>query len=78
MIPKEIIEYLESPDNESQVIQIIKRYLLTEKQRYDLYKLNLSIEDCLNGRYGEKEECHIEKIYDEWNKKSGKKLFGGY
>ena len=76
MLPEEIMYNLENPDSEDVLVRIIRKYLLTEKQRQILFNINLSIEDCLNGRYGINEETAINEIYADWNKMCGKKLFG--
>jgi len=78
IISKEILNCLENPQTENEIVNIIRAYLLTEKQRTVLFNLNLSIEDCLNGRYGEKEEVEIYKIYQDWNKKCGQAQFGAW
>jgi len=53
----------------------IKKYLRTEEDRKLLYERDLSIEDCLNGRYPITQERKIRKMKKAWNKKLGLKGF---
>ena len=61
-------------DDEKYLVQAIKMHLLTEQQKTMLFRVDLSIEDCLNGRYGEQPE--VEAMYEEWNAKLGFRCFG--
>ena len=76
MITSEALDYLKNPDSESEVVKIIRKYLLSMDEKTKLFRMDLSIEDCLNGRYGEKEEKDVYEMYDNWNKLCGKKMFG--
>ena len=63
-------------DNEGRFVQAIRKHLLTDDQKRFLHQADLSIEDCLNGRYGEKHEQAIaRKLYKPWNTKIGSKCF---
>ena len=57
-------------------VAAIKKHLLTEEQRKKLFDLNLSIEECLNGRYTGDQEEAVYSLYKEWNEKLGFKYFG--
>ena len=57
-------------------VTAIKKHLLTEEQRKKLFDLNLSIEECLNGRYTGEQEASVHAIYKEWNEKLGFHSFG--
>lgn len=60
---------------ESYLVQAIKKFLRTDEQKKILFDLDLSIEDCLNGRYTQKEYPKVMKIFKEWNEKLGYKEF---
>jgi len=61
--------------NEYQLVDAIKKHLLTDDQKQFLSDNNLSIEDCLNGRVSGKFDTEISIIFREWNTKIGKKIF---
>jgi hypothetical protein len=67
----------ENPDSETEILTFIRKYLITDEQWKRLYELRLSIEDCLNGRYGHAEEAGVHEIYKAWNAKLGYNSFGG-
>lgn len=76
-IPAEVLERLrDGCDNEGELVGYIKAYLQTEAQREELHRLRLSIEDCLNGRYGGEEEAAVSAIYAAWNAQLGYRGFG--
>jgi len=60
---------------EHYLVSAIKKHLLTEEQRKELFEYNLSIEDILNGRYTGDEEPVVLKMYKDWNEKLGWKEF---
>jgi hypothetical protein len=66
----------ESFDSEADLVDAIRRHLLTNDQNEWLFHEGLSIEDCLNGRYGGDHEENVAKLYDEWNAVIGKRVFG--
>lgn len=57
------------------LVEAIKKFLRTEEDRQLLFKLDLSLEDCMNGRYGADKEQEVKKMYAGWNKKLGFKAF---
>jgi hypothetical protein len=61
---------------EQYLVQAIKKHLLTEAQRKKLFDLNLSIEECLNGKYTMEQEASVMLIYREWNFRLGFHHFG--
>lgn len=63
-------------DKEEYLVKAIRKSLLTPEQKKLMDECGLSIEDMLNGRYGEEKEEVIFKIYDEWNEKLGWMEFG--
>lgn len=75
---QEVVEFFQKGEfyEEHYSIEAIKKYLLTQNQKETLYRLDLSIEDILNGR------VHINgikikhKIFQEWNDKLGFIRFG--
>jgi hypothetical protein len=76
---KQVVDFWKDPNcewyEESYLIEAIKKFLRTEEQRRELFELDLSIEDCMNGRYTTKQSKRVRKIYKEWNKKLGFKAF---
>lgn len=60
---------------EHYLVSAIKKYLRTPAQKVMLDSLDLSIEECLNGRYGETQETLILKMYADWNSRLGHKHF---
>jgi len=63
-------------DEEMYLVQAIKLHLLTLEHKAAIDKLNLSIEDMLNGRYNGKQEPEVTAIYESWNLKLGFHSFG--
>ena len=61
-------------EDEHYLVLAIKKFLLTESQREELFALNCSIEDLLNGRCGDIGQ--EEKFFNPWNEKLGWKEFG--
>jgi hypothetical protein len=73
----EVIEQLVNGfDSEEYLVAAIKRYLRDDADKAELYRLDLSIEDVLNGRYGAEDEPHIITMFEKWNAKIGQKVFG--
>lgn len=64
-------------DEERYLTEAIKLYLRMPDQKTILEQLDLTIADCLNGRYGDKESTAISQIYDDWNNKLGFVHFRG-
>jgi hypothetical protein len=64
------------PDGEEALIYAIKRDLLTPEHTTLLTSLNLSIADCLNGRYTAEQSPAIHAMYRDWNDTS-ERLGGG-
>lgn len=77
-IPQEVLDqFKDAFDSEEYLVSAIKQYLRTEEQRKWLYDHDLSIEDCLNGRYpGDLEEEVAEVLYKPWNEILGFREFG--
>ena len=77
-IPQEVLDqFRDAFDSEEYLVSAIKKYLRTEKQKQWLYNHDLSIEDCLNGRYpGNLEEEVDEVLYKPWNEILGFHEFG--
>lgn len=75
----EVVAFFKADDfcEESYLVDAIKKHLRTEEQRKTLFDLDLSIEDCLNGRYTDQQGKVIHAIYQQWNDKLGFKHFGG-
>jgi len=63
-------------DEENYLVAAIKKHLRTPEQKKILEDLDLSIEDCLNGRYGGDKEPAVDAIYTAWNEKLGFQSFG--
>lgn len=63
---------------EHYLVQAIKRHLLTPEQKTTLATAGLSIEDMLNGRYGDPnhDDVVVESIFADWNKRLGGRRFG--
>jgi hypothetical protein len=57
-------------------IPIIKQYLRTPEQKAFLDANDWSIEDVLNGRIPGGAPSEIAAMFEDWNSKLGKKLFG--
>ena len=59
-------------DSEEYLVSAIRRILLTDEQRDRLHRLNVSIEDLLNGRYPFDQSENIQRwFFDPWNAKLG-------
>jgi hypothetical protein len=63
--------------NEEYLVRGIKKYLRTDEHKKLLADADLTIEDCLNGRYDEAQEPIVHRIYADWNKKIGRECFYG-
>ncbi len=61
---------------ERYVVQAIKRHLRNPYHKEVLDDLDLSIEDCLNGRYTAEQSTQVRGIYAQWNEKLGFPAFG--
>lgn len=62
--------------DECYLVAAIRKHLLTEAQREALFVLDLSIEDCLNGRYTPEKALVVDTIYIQWNNRLGWNEFG--
>jgi len=65
-------------DGSDEYIQIsrIKKHLLTEEQKKQLYDANYDIADVLNGRTLPDFESKVESMFADWNTKLGRHVFG--
>jgi hypothetical protein len=63
--------------NELLTPQAIKKYLRDDEDRATLNRLDLSIEECLSGKYNKEQESEILKIFHKWNQKLGCTYFFG-
>lgn len=64
-------------DKEEYIVEAIRKHLLTEEQRQQLFQRNNDIADCLNGRVeGEDSEAFTSQLFTDWNSKLGWKEFG--
>lgn len=61
---------------EEHAVEFVKAHLRTPEQKKWLDEQDLSIEDVFNGRFGAGQEEYVEKMFDEWNTKLGRKHFG--
>lgn len=67
----------ETDQSEEYLVRHIRTYLLTEGERVWLFKMNLSVEDVLNGRFPINMMGEIkEKLFKPWNDKLGWTEFG--
>ena len=73
----EVVEYFKDGEfyEESYLVEAIKQHLRTPDDKKQLYDADLSIEDCLNGRYGGGQEGVVNGILKGWNEKLGFKQF---
>lgn len=62
--------------DECYLVAAIRKHLLSDKQRYALFVLNLTVEDCLNGRYPPEDALVVSTIYKQWNAILGWREFG--
>lgn len=58
---------------ECYLVEAIKAFLLTEPQRKEMFDLNVSIEDVLNGRVGK--PAFTDNLFKQWNTVLGFKYF---
>lgn len=65
----------ENPDDENDLVSFIRKHLLSETQRRELFEHNLSVEDCLNGRYTAEHSAFVHSLYADWNDKLGYQSF---
>lgn len=64
------------PD-EHYLVQAIRKHLLTEEQRTQLFARDITIEQILNGRVqGESNHDFIRTLFADWNTKLGFQSFG--
>lgn len=77
MTPEEIEEFKEAASqDEHYLVSGIRRWLLTESQRFWLYQRDISIEDILNGRIPGGNPIEVLEMYADWNAKLGEHYFG--
>ena len=62
--------------DECYAVAAIKRHLMTNNEKAILFNLDLSIEDCLNGRYTAEHAETIQILYRNWNRILGWHEFG--
>lgn len=72
----QLVEFFQSGYDEYLIVIGIKKYLRTPEQKEMLNSFDLSVEDILNGRFYRAEEEMVENIFENWNYKLGKKVFG--
>jgi len=74
----EEVHLLMGGNGEEYAVMFIKAHLRTPAQKEWLDSQDLSIEDVLNGRFGDKpdHEAYIDNMFVEWNAKLGQKVFG--
>jgi len=75
----QVVEWFKAGEfyQEHYLIKAIKKHLRTPQQKATMDKLDMSIEDMLNGRTSGNAMWDAEqKIFDEWNSKLGYKHFG--
>ncbi len=65
-----------NPDSENDHDQFIRRYLLSDEQRRELFERNLTVLDILNGRFTGEHKSFVYALFDVWNAMLGKKHFG--
>lgn len=75
---KDVSQYFKEGEffEEHYQIEAIKKYLRTPEQKQKLDIADLSIEDCLNGRFNSEQEKTVLGVFAEWNNKLGFKCFG--
>lgn len=73
----DLADLLVNGDDERYQVRRIKAHLLTDDQRKKLFELNLSIEEMLNGEFSGKEEDQVHLIFNDWNVRLGRCVFGG-
>jgi len=75
--PDTIRGFKDGFDSEHYLVLAIKSYLMDNLEWKFLHDNNLSIEDCLNGRYsGDMEKQVFSKLYAVWNARLGYRSFG--
>lgn len=62
---------------EHYLVSAIKKYLLKPNQRQQMFQLDLSIEDILNGRTTGEHQPFIEELFKDWNSSLGFACFRG-
>jgi hypothetical protein len=63
--------------DEEYVVPLIKKYLRTPGQASELFAMDYTIEDALNGRIaGEENHKTVTAMFTDWNQKLGYKHFG--
>lgn len=69
-------EIIGGSDYHSQeIIQLIKKCLITQRQRRWLFDEDLDLHDIMDGRYPHKISKKVGTMLKSWNKKAGAKLF---
>jgi hypothetical protein len=76
--PSQVSEYFSKGDfdDEEYLVKAIKRHLRDEEDKATLARLDLTIEDCLNGRVNGEQEPEVLRMYEKWNQKLGFHHFG--
>jgi hypothetical protein len=69
------------PDEEGRdVDDFIRDYLLTEQQRYELFKRKCTVNEIMNGRVEQRDGDGYDEfeagLFADWNEKLGQKCFG--
>jgi hypothetical protein len=74
-IPLEYCNTLLHPDNEYELVRVIRIFLRTMTQKLILDNMGLTIEDCLHHRCAPDQEWTVVAIFSAWNEKLGWKCF---
>lgn len=76
---EQIVEFLRDDGDfyeEKYLVQFIKKYCRDAEDRKAMERMDISIEEMLNGRFGGRFSSEVERIFAKWNKKIGYKYFG--
>ena len=73
MDPEEVRRYDEGCFEESDMVHLIKTYLLSQSQKQWLFDNDFDLHDLLNGRHASQTE--ITNMFTDWNFKAGFKMF---
>ena len=77
-IPDEIVQqFRDGFDSEEQLVNAIRAHLMSIDQRYQLFELNISVEDILNGRIEGGNPEEVTSILTRWNQELGFRCFAG-
>lgn len=74
-LQRELLNTLENPQSEAEIVRVIRVFLITGEQIQALAQAGLSIEDLLNGRFNAEQEPLVRSIFTRWNLALGKENF---